>query len=277
MHYIIGDLQGCFTSFKALIKKIGFKPSRDRLLLVGDLVARGSDSLATMRYILKHRDSIDVVLGNHDLHLLAVARGFKKAKPSDKTKKLLQSEFYPAIDHFLRQQPLVRDYKELGIIMAHAGIWPSWTPKKAVKRSAEIEALLQDDNEVDYLLEHMYGDGPSRWSKALQGMDRNRAIINIFTRMRLMTVGGDIDLSYKGPMDAKARIRGFKPWFESDFKLKKRRIAFGHWAALEGDSLGHEHVIPLDTGCVYGGKLTAYCVEEDRFISVDSLDEPHLW
>lgn len=271
MHYLVGDIQGCYASFKALLEKLSFSPSRDRLILVGDLVARGEDSLATMRYILDNQDAIDVVLGNHDLHLLAVSRGFKRLNPKDNTSSLLVDKLYPDVDRFLRHQPLVRDYKDLGILAVHAGIWPSWTPKRARKRSAEIETLLQDDDAVNHLLSSMYGNGPKRWSKHLEGDDRHRAIINICTRMRALNDANHLDMNFKGALNKQAQAEGLRPWFESDFDLKGRRIAFGHWAALEGDTGNNDHVIALDTGCVWGGSLTAYAVEDDQFISVTAV------
>ncbi len=270
MHYFIGDIQGCYSAFTRLLEKLDFSPSRDRLTLIGDLIARGEDSLGVMQYVLDNQHAIDTILGNHDLHLLAVARGYKMLNPKDNTQALLCSARFSEIDEYLRHQPLVRDYKELGILAVHAGIWHSWTPKKAVKRSAEIEELLQDTESAAWLLKNMYGDGPGKWKKDLEGIERYRAIINICTRMRLLTKSGKLDLKYKGKLDATAREKGLHPWFETELNLKGRRLAFGHWAALEGNSQGFDDVIPLDHGCCWGGELTAFAPETGEFISVNA-------
>lgn len=265
--YAIGDIQGCFGSFEALLDAIQFDPASDRLWLAGDLINRGPDSLATLRYCYQHRDSITAVLGNHDLHLLAVAYGASEYKNKDTFADILEAPDRDELLHWLRFNPLYHRDKRLGYVLVHAGIYPQWSRKKAKKLAREVEAVIQGDQFSEYLI-NMYGNQPNKWSDDLEGPSRWRFITNCFTRMRLCDDKFAVNLAYKGSIkDAPSELY---PWYSTpNRKHVKNTILFGHWAALNGVT-GSSDVIALDTGCVWGNKLSAYCLETGVWTQVNA-------
>jgi bis(5'-nucleosyl)-tetraphosphatase (symmetrical) len=266
--YAIGDIQGCLESLQCLLKKIDFNPACDRLWLAGDLINRGPDSLATLRFLYSLRDSINIVLGNHDLHFLAVALGVRPAGQYDTLSELLVAEDSAQFIHWLRQQKLVHYDEQLGFAMVHAGIPPQWDIHQALAYSREVEAVLQSHYAQDFLA-NMYGNSPKRWKNKLIGHDRMRMITNYFTRMRFCTRDGELELQTKE--SAAAAPLGYAPWFSfAERKTQGYKLVFGHWAALEGQT-GVANVYALDTGCVWGGALTALRLEDERYFSCPCL------
>lgn len=265
--YAVGDIQGCLEPLKCLLKEVNFDPKNDSLWVAGDLINRGPQSLETLRYLKKlydkRKDSVHFVLGNHDLHFLAVYYCEKLMTPGDTLLDLLAAPDCDELAHWLRQGKLLHRDDALGFSMVHAGIPPIWSLKKAAKRAAELEAVLQDDDKIEDFLAHMYGNEPACWEKGLEGHDRLRVITNYFTRMRFCTNEGELDLKIKsGPTNAP---EGYAPWFAyPDRKTADDKILFGHWAALEGEA-DAPNVYALDTGCVWGGELTLFRLEDERY------------
>ncbi len=267
--YAIGDIQGCFESLQCLLEKIAFNPQLDRLWLVGDLINRGPDSLATLRFLYSLRDSIEFVLGNHDLHFLAVAHGLRKQSQSDTLNSLLAAEDKNQLIEWLLQGKLLHTDPQLGFTMVHAGIPPQWSLQQAQAHAREVEAVLQSRYRQD-LLKNMYGNSPHRWKNKLIGIERLRLITNYFTRMRFCTAEGDLELDTKD--NVAAAPLGYAPWFaHPERKMLNDNIVFGHWAALEGRALSNDMPLPnvyaLDTGCVWGGSLTAMRLEDKQLYS----------
>ncbi len=260
--YAVGDLQGCLSPLKALLKHVTFSPENDRLWLAGDLVNRGPDSLETLRFVKNLKDAVTVVLGNHDLHLLAAARGFRKLSSKDTLQPILDAPDRDELLNWLQKQPLVHYDKKLGYTMVHAGIPPIWELKKALKLSQEVEHILQGPD-ANTFFANMYGNTPDIWHKELQGPDRWRLITNYFTRMRFCNPEGKLELETKTGPDTSPE--GFAPWFShANHKCAKKKIIFGHWAALQGNT-GKDNFIGLDTGCVWGGSLTMMRLEDESF------------
>lgn len=266
--YAIGDLQGCADEFFALLDAVRFDGG-DTLWLLGDLVNRGPRSLPTLRRVYELRGQVQVVLGNHDLHLLAIAFGGHRANRSDTFEEILAAPDAQTLLHWLRQQPLMVRDRRLGYAMAHAGFLPSWSLKQARARAAEVEAVLQGPDYVAFLRD-MYGNEPLRWNDDLQGMARARFVTNAFTRMRLLHADGALDFRFKGPL-AEAPD-GLRPWFEqwAPASLDGQTLLFGHWAALEGHT-GRDDILALDTGCVWGRTLTALCLESGERRAVPAV------
>lgn len=257
--YAIGDIQGCLEPFQCLLKKIAFDPARDKLWLAGDLINRGPDTLATLRYLYKLRESLTIVLGNHDLHFIAVYYGLRKQNKNDTLEQLLIAPDRADLVYWLRQQKLVHHDPVLGYTMVHAGIPPQWDLQQAIERATEVELALRSDN-PDRFLTGMYGNAPAIWNDQLVGVDRLRVITNYFTRMRFCNAAGELELQTKESADAAPA--GFAPWFTFfNRKMKNEKIIFGHWAALEGKA-NIANVFALDTGCVWGGTLTAMRLED---------------
>ncbi|CUR46582.1 symmetrical bis(5'-nucleosyl)-tetraphosphatase [Alloalcanivorax xenomutans] len=258
--YAIGDIQGCLGPFEALLERIRFKADRDQLVLAGDLVNRGPDSLGTLRRIHDLRDNVLTVLGNHDLHLLAVAHGQTHARSKDTLAAILEAKDRDTLLDWLQRQPLLIDLPEFNAVMAHAGMPPLWSLEQARERAGEITAVLADGEQASTFFAHMYGNEPAGWRDDLQGPERWRVITNHFTRMRFVNDAGELDLGSKGEADQPPE--GYMPWFEHPRRRDLgRRILFGHWAALEGRASAND-VEPLDTGCVWGGQLTALRLED---------------
>jgi bis(5'-nucleosyl)-tetraphosphatase (symmetrical) len=269
--YAIGDLQGCFHSFQALLKQIQFNPERDRLWFVGDLINRGSGSLDVMRWILAHQSSVVTVLGNHDLHTLVVAEGFVSAHRSDTIQSLLDAPDAPELLGWLRQQPLV--HFEHGYLMVHAGLLPDWSVPQALALGHEVQSALQAPNYRDFL-KHMYGNDPKRWDDKLTGWDRLRVITNAMTRLRICSADGEMEFKFKGELQNIPD--GYQPWFElSERASVNTPIVFGHWSAL---GLQHKNnVYSLDTGCLWGGYLSAMRLDDKQIFQVPChLDDAPL-
>ncbi|MDR7088023.1 MULTISPECIES: symmetrical bis(5'-nucleosyl)-tetraphosphatase [Cellvibrio] len=266
--YAIGDIQGCLEPLQCLLQEIKFNPSKDKLWLAGDLINRGPDTLETLRFLYRLRDSITIVLGNHDLHFIAVYYGQRKRGKNDTLDELLRAPDCADLVYWLRQQKLVHHDPLLNFTMVHAGIPPQWDLSEALAHAREVENVLQTDK-VEIFLAGMYGNLPNRWNDNLAGVDRLRLITNYFTRMRFCSADGELELQTKESVDA-API-GFAPWFSfAERKTWDQRILFGHWAALEGRT-DVENVYALDTGCVWGGSLTALRLEDERWFACDCL------
>jgi bis(5'-nucleosyl)-tetraphosphatase (symmetrical) len=255
--YAIGDIQGCYTQLRALIERLRFSPDRDQLWLVGDLVNRGPQSLEVLRYVRALGDSAVVVLGNHDLHLLALAHGRHKRRSNDTLDVIFEAADRDAILEWLLTRPLAHFDAARGDLMVHAGVVPQWTAPMTVELAGSVSTALARD--APAFFERMYGDHPDRWSEELRGMERLRFAINALTRMRVCTADGRIDVKMKGPPN-EARLP-YRPWFEHAARLTRDvRVIFGHWSAL---GLIQAHgVVGLDTGCVWGGALTALNLDD---------------
>ena len=259
--WAIGDLQGCYDELQRLLERIAFDPASDRLWFCGDLVNRGGQSLETLRLVHSLRAQSSVVLGNHDLSLLAV--GARREEEQRKVNADLQRVvFAPDRDElltWLRMQEMVHVDRELGWMMIHAGLAPKWTTQLAEKHGREVEAILRSD-QYPRLLKQMYGDGPA-WNPRLAGIDRHRAIINLLTRMRYCSPKGRIAYEEKGVPGSQPP--GLYPWYEVPGRVERDlKIVCGHWSALDL-FIGHG-VHAIDTGAVWGGKLTALQLDTDE-------------
>ena len=257
--WAVGDIQGCHDELRTLVAQLGFRADRDQLWFTGDLVNRGPRSLETLRYVRSLGDNAVTVLGNHDLHLLAVAFATKrKIKSADTIEDVLDAPDRDALLEWLLTRPLAHFDAPRKALLVHAGLVPQWNADAAVCLAREVEIALRKD--ARGLFDEMYGDQPDQWNDSLKGMDRLRFAINALTRLRICTRDGRVDLRMKG---GKKEIRApFKPWFEWDNRESRDvRVIFGHWSAL-GLVRAHD-VIGLDTGCVWGGTLTALDVDAD--------------
>lgn len=264
-HYVIGDVQGCFDELQALLRHIHFNKESDRLWVTGDLVNRGPQSLEVLRFFKALGDSHKIVLGNHDLHLLAVAFDVAQPRAEDTFDAILAAPDRKELIDWLRHRSLLHHDKELNCVMTHAGIAPVWTLPQARELALEVEAVLHGDT-PDFFLKAMYGNLPEQWRDNLAGMERLRCITNYLTRMRFCYADGRLDLSYKGEIAGKPA--DLYPWFELPSRIPiKERILFGHWAALNGKT-GLPDVYALDTGCVWGNHLTALRLEDGKCFSV---------
>lgn len=264
--YIVGDIQGCFDELQRLLEQVSFSAKKDQLWLAGDLVARGPKSLETLRFVKSLGTSATVVLGNHDLHLLAVAHGIKKVKDKDKTAPIFTAPDKEDLLAWLAQQPLMAEHDEF--VMCHAGISPQWNLKTARKCAREVERIIQSE-ELPWLLKNMYSNQPDSWDDSLQGLDRYRYIINAFTRMRFCFPDGRLDMDCKLPPQ---QVSGNEliPWFDVPQRVHlNKTVLFGHWAALQGHV--DEEIIGLDTGCVWGGSLTMISWDDKKIFTQDAL------
>ncbi len=251
--YAIGDIQGCYQQLRQLLRKIRFKSDRDKLWFAGDLVNRGPESLETLRFIKDLQDNAVTVLGNHDLTLLAIANGQKKLK-NHTLDAILNAPDRDQLLHWLRRQKLMHYDKERNYVLVHAGIYPLWDLKTALKRSREVENILAADTYADFF-PHMFGNTPNVWDKKLQGWERIRFITNCFTRMRYCTEAGE--LNFKDNQTPGTQQAGYLPWYEvKQRQTQKEHIIFGHWSTLFGKTTV-ARTYALDTGCLWGGKLTA--------------------
>jgi bis(5'-nucleosyl)-tetraphosphatase (symmetrical) len=265
--YAIGDVQGCFDDLQNLLQKINFNKNYDTLWFVGDLVNRGPDSLACLRFIKSLKDGAVVVLGNHDLHLISVAHGYQALANGDTLIDILQADDRDELIEWLCQQPLLHHDSKLGFTMVHAGIAPQWNLSTAQTCAKQIEKILQSDQRHE-LLKHMYGNHPTCWHDDLQGIDRWRCIINFFTRMRFLNSAGCLEFGAKNHPDNNIHLL---PWFEfKNRAMKKQNIIFGHWAAIRGLT-NTPNVFALDTGCVWGDCLTALNLESLELFSVAAI------
>lgn len=256
--YAIGDLQGCFTAFQRLIDLIRFDPAQDKMWLVGDIVNRGPDSLSVLRYIKQAGDAMIMVLGNHDLHLLMVAAGIAKNHSSDTIQPVLDAPDRDELLHWLRQQKLFHAQGQYA--MVHAGLLPSWSIAQAEQLAHEAEWALRQGNYQEFFSQ-MYGNEPNYWKDEWTGYTRLRVIINAMTRMRICTPAGKMNFAFKG--DLQSIPPGYVPWFNIPQRASQEAIIIcGHWSAL-GLHIT-DNLIALDTGCVWGGQLTAIRLEDRK-------------
>lgn len=250
--YVVGDVQGCYSELSQLLAQVSFDTRSDYLWLAGDLVNRGPDNVSVLRFVKDLGERARVVLGNHDLHLLAVSRGKRKLNRKDTIEDVLAAEDRDTLLNWLRQQPLIHQQGDW--VMSHAGVPHIWSVDEAIQLANEVHQALTGWEYEDYL-GAMYGDSPGSWSNTLRGMDRLRLITNYFTRMRFIGITGELDLKTKEGCEQAPP--GVRPWFVYPRKTEdaQRRFLFGHWAALEGKT-GKDAFEALDTGCVWGGSLT---------------------
>ena len=271
-NYVIGDVQGCFEALKALLKEIRFDPDQDFIWFAGDLVARGENSLGVLRFVKKLADRgvATTVLGNHDLTLLAGARGLKEIKDKDQTRDVIDAIDSDELIDWLRKQPLCVCPNESTII-THAGIPHLWSAEKTQALAKEVEVVIQHDDfaVMDHFLAEMFGKEPALWSDDLQGNERLRCIVNYLTRMRLTDAEGRLEFSFKDSLDDPMPA-GFKPWFEyASAAAETHKIIFGHWAALQGKTISAQ-IQNVDGGCVWGHQLVAYRLEDAAIFQVDN-------
>ena len=265
--YCIGDIQGCDSALGRLLDLIGFSASRDTVYLLGDLVNRGPDSAAVLRRCMAHGDALRPLLGNHDLHLLAAAHGARKPSRRDTLASILEAPDRDALLQWLRLQPLARQHVYGGtpLLMVHAGVLPAWTAAETLDMADEVHRVLQSAD-LPAFLQQMYGNTPDHWNASLTGPDRLRVIVNALTRLRFCSAQGVMD--FDSTESASAAPPGLMPWFDVPGRsTADTLIAFGHWSTLGW--LNRPHCLGLDTGCVWGGCLSAV-----RFGS--SLDEREL-
>ena len=265
--YCIGDIQGCDSALGRLLDLIGFSASRDTVYLLGDLVNRGPDSAAVLRRCMAHGDALRPLLGNHDLHLLAAAHGARKPSRRDTLASILEAPDRDALLQWLRLQPLARQHVYGGtpLLMVHAGVLPDWTAAETLDMADEVHRVLQSAD-LPAFLRQMYGNTPDHWNASLTGPDRLRVIVNALTRLRFCSAQGVMD--FDSTESASAAPPGLMPWFDVPGRsTADTLIAFGHWSTLGW--LNRPHCLGLDTGCVWGGCLSAV-----RFGS--SLDEREL-
>ncbi len=259
--YVIGDLQGCFLSFQQLLKKIGFGQS-DRIWLVGDLINRGTGSLPVLRWLMQHQDQITAVLGNHDLHALVVAEGFIAPHRSDTLQELLDAPDVDELLTWLRHQSMV--HQQENFLMVHAGLMPQWNATQTMALAHEVEQALRSPYYRDFL-RVMYGNQPNFWRDDLQSWDRLRVITNAMTRMRICDAQGHMEFAFKGQL---ANIpAGYQAWYQVPQRASlDHTVLFGHWSALGFQQ--HSNTISLDTGCLWGGLLSAYRLEDGELFQV---------
>ncbi|MDN5677423.1 MAG: symmetrical bis(5'-nucleosyl)-tetraphosphatase [Acinetobacter sp.] len=271
-NYVIGDVQGCFEALKALLKTIQFDPDQDFIWFAGDLVARGENSLGALRFIKKlvERNAAATVLGNHDLTLLAAARGIKAIKDKDNIRDVIDAIDSDDLIDWLRKQPLCV-FPNATTVLTHAGIPTNWTAEQTAALAAEVEAVIAADDfdVVDAFLKEMYGKEPTLWSDELTGHARLRCIVNYLTRMRLTDSTGRLEFSFKDSL-SDPMPEGFKPWFEfASQAAQTHKVVFGHWAALQGKTIS-DSIQNVDGGCVWGHQLMAYRLEDEALFAVDN-------
>jgi bis(5'-nucleosyl)-tetraphosphatase (symmetrical) len=268
--YIVGDLQGCYAELLDLLELVAFDASNDQLVLAGDLVNRGPQSLECLRFAMGLGERAVAVLGNHDLHLLAASAGARKLKPSDTLNPILQAPDRAALLAWLTACPLAHWIAPQNLLVVHAGVPPAWTLGDARQHAAELETVLRSTQRDDFLHD-MYGNSPGLWQESLSGHDRLRFITNALTRMRYVSEEGHLDMEHSGPPGEQPGH--LVPWFAHPERATQGiRIAFGHWATLQNKHpVNPMHgVFHLDTGCVWGGQLTALRAEDSAIFTVPS-------
>ena len=256
--YLIGDVQGCDEALLRLLQRIDYSPSRDTLYMLGDMVNRGPHNAQVLRRLMGFGSSAQCVLGNHDLHLLAVSFGVRKLNASDTIQDILQATDRDTLLHWLRHQHMAMQVGN--VLMVHAGVLPQWTAQKTMALAGEVESILQSDALGDFIA-HMYGGMPNQWDDALIGQDRLRIIVNALTRMRYCNAQGAMDFFYKkAPENAPD---GLIPWFDLPNRLTQHTVvAFGHWSTLQLPA--RADVVCLDDGCLWGGCLSALKVDDTQ-------------
>ena len=250
--YAVGDVQGCAIPLEEVLERVRFDPSQDQVWFCGDLVNRGPDSLNALRLVKSLGDSAVTILGNHDLHLLAVDEGIRRVRQGDTLKPILKAPDRDELMSWLRHRPLVHFDKRIRTLMVHAGVYPGWHRKQLVAYAREVENILRGPRYTD-LLRAMYGRRPTKWNPDLVGWERYRFITNSCTRMRYCDLKGNLNFTQKGPPGSQPKR--LLPWFDHpNLRCRKWRIVFGHWSALGYFQAGR--LVSLDSGCVWGGKLT---------------------
>ncbi len=267
--YAIGDVQGCYEPLQRLLDKVHFNDREDRLWFVGDLVNRGPQSLDVIRFVKGLRITPRITLGNHDLHLLSHLFTEQTRENHDDTlHEILAAPDREELGHWLRQQSILIHDAELNVVLCHAGIAPVWDLKQASSLAQELEQTLRGDDFLHFL-QHMYGNEPEHWNPTLVGVDRLRIVCNYFTRMRFCTKDGHLVHGYKGTL--KNAPPHLYPWYEVPNRPEiEADIVFGHWAALEG-KCPNPHIYAIDTGCLWGGSLTALRLQDKQRFSVPGL------
>ncbi len=268
--YAVGDIQGCYTALQQLLKKIQFDKTKDKLWLTGDLVNRGAHSLEVLRFAKFLGPACEVVLGNHDLHLLAIAHGVRQSNHHDTFHDVLSADDRDDLLHWLITRPLLVCDDARQFVMTHAGIAPCWSVAEAKKHAHELEQALRGAHAKD-VLAHLFGNTPEVWSESLTGMERLRCIVNYLTRMRYCNAESQLEFTFKAPPSAPCPP-GLMPWFVVPHRKDTHwNIIFGHWASLMGETKT-PHVYALDTGCAWGQSLTAFCLETKACVSVDCTE-----
>ena len=256
--YFVGDIQGCYSELTALLKQVSFNNNVDQLYVAGDLVARGPDSLATLRFIKSLNGSAKVVLGNHDLHLLAVHAGIKKVKKQDRLNALLDADDVDELMDWLAQQPLLQKIGHDNAYMSHAGISPQWTLAEAIEQANFAQIRLSSRHRNAWL-SAMYGEKPNDWQHAKSEKEKFRYTVNVFTRMRYCYKNKNLEFESKSApgtiQNNQKSNTTLLPWYELSSTINETPWVFGHWAALMGEC-SHPNIYPLDTGCVWGNHLT---------------------
>lgn len=264
--YAVGDIQGCHAELQRLLERMRFDPAQDKLWLVGDLVNRGPDSLGVLRLVKSLGEAAITVLGNHDLHLLAVAEGAAELHRSDTLGEVLNAPDRDELLAWLRHQRLL--HAENGFVLVHAGLLPGWSVKQAAKLAREVEAALRGEDYATFLA-RMYGNNPHGWDDGLGGYKRLRVITNALTRMRVCTPQGEMEFRFKGELPNVPA--GYLPWFDVPGRESRDvTVIFGHWSAL--GLLVRDDVVALDTGCLWGGPLTAIRLEDREVFQVPSMN-----
>jgi len=262
--WAVGDIQGCYSSFMKLLDKISFDPSRDTLWVAGDLVNRGEGSLETLEYLYSIRESVEIVLGNHDITLIAAYYGIKKSNPS--IDPILNSPDAKKLIDWLREQKFLHVDYQLGYCMSHAGISPEFDLGMAIRYAKRVEEKLQGDH-AEVWLKKMFKSGIDRFNRESSKTDIDRYIVSAFTRMRFCYKDHRLDFDQKGAPTVALRVKGLKPWFESENRKDiHMKIIFGHWSTL--GFYEDEYVLGLDTGCLWGGQLTAARIDRDQVVVV---------
>ncbi len=263
--WVIGDIQGCFDELVELLDNIAFDQTKDKLWLVGDLVNRGPKSLETLRFIRDLGDAAITVLGNHDLHLLAVAAGVGRQHKKDTLQAILDAPDCKELLQWLRLRPLAHHDPELGILMVHAGVAPQWDVVTTLQRAKEVQVLLRGSNPAAFY-QAMYSDAPGCWSDTLSGPQRLQVITDYLARVRFCLPDGAYTVTAKGPPGTQPE--GYLPWFElPDRATANTQIAFGHWSSL--GVVEQRGVIAMDTGCLWGRRLSAFCLDKPRWASIE--------
>lgn len=263
--YVIGDIQGCLHSLKQLLAAVHFDKQVDTLWFAGDLINRGPESLETLRFVRRLGDRVKCVLGNHDLHLLAIYAGHRDSHHKDTLSEVLEAPDITDLIDWLRQQPLMVYDKKHNAVLSHAGIFPEWDLETAQKEAHAVELHLRSHDFKD-LFTFMYGNKPSRWEPKRSRKKRLRFAINCFTRMRFCSLDGKLDFEEKGGPGSQPS--NLLPWYEIPNKMQTgTRVLFGHWSTV--GKIANPHIIGIDTGCVWGGKLTAFELDTNTYHSVE--------
>ena len=275
-NYAIGDVQGCYLELKGLLDLINFDESIDKLWFTGDLINRGPESLKTLDLLFRIKNNCNIVLGNHDLHFLALAEKIRKPSKKDTLDELLLNPSLETYREWLKSLNLVYyeniecEKGDKAFLMTHAGVPPHWSFEDCFNANKEIKEAMDNKKLWNEFLKNMYGNYPNKYRSNLTGLERMRLNTNYFTRMRFCKIDGELDLEAKGP--ASRNPEGFKAWFLHPLKIKKENLSliFGHWAALGGIT-NVPDIIAIDTGCVWGYKLSAYRLEDDQIFSYDQI------